>query len=245
MRWPSGRPARGWSRRCRVGAGRRGWPGSCRPCPPSTRSGRHRGRPRPSRDADRLEHGLELRAVPAWPAVTTSDSGRCPASQARCSLVVSPPRDRPRPWSLGSMSWSVLGGSTWTSPFAARRRRAGAPGRRWSRLTRPRISVGDGAGLQLGEQPGPGAVALPGAEQAVAGLPGPVPFRDVAPRRPGADPPADAVDDLPAIPRPPPGRLDRRQHLFQHLPLRLGQITTSHALPNERTRSQTRSRLDL
>ena len=102
-----------------------------------------------------------------------------------------------------------------------------------------------GAGLQLRECVGPAAVALPGTERAVAGLPGPVAVRDVAPGCPGADPPADPVDHLTAIPRRPSGRLDRRQHLFQHLPLRLRQITTSHAQPNERTRSQTRSRTAL
>ena len=39
----------------------------------------------------------------------------------------------------------------------------------------------------------------------------------------------------------PHGWLDRWQHRFQHLPLRLGQITTSHTRPNGRTRSQARS----
>jgi Periplasmic binding protein-like domain len=46
-------------------------------------------RPNPpvTRDADGLEHRLELQAVPAWPAVTISDSGRCPCSQARWETV--------------------------------------------------------------------------------------------------------------------------------------------------------------
>jgi hypothetical protein len=34
---------------------------------------------------------------PRWPAVMTTDSGFWPCSQARWILVVSPPRDRPRP----------------------------------------------------------------------------------------------------------------------------------------------------
>jgi hypothetical protein len=34
---------------------------------------------------------------PRWPAVITTASGFCRCSHARCTLVVSPPRDRPRP----------------------------------------------------------------------------------------------------------------------------------------------------
>ena len=32
---------------------------------------------------------------PRCPAVNTIDNGFCPCSQARCSFVVSPPRERP------------------------------------------------------------------------------------------------------------------------------------------------------
>jgi hypothetical protein len=48
-------------------------------------------------DPDALEHGPELRGIPALPAVITIDSGFCRCSQARCTLLVSPPRERPRP----------------------------------------------------------------------------------------------------------------------------------------------------
>jgi hypothetical protein len=48
-------------------------------------------------DLDALEHGLELRGIPALPAVITINSGFCRCSQARCTVLASPPRDRPRP----------------------------------------------------------------------------------------------------------------------------------------------------
>lgn len=57
------------------------------------------------------------------PAVMTSDIGFCACSTARWSLVVSPPRERPSPWSAGSMK-TPPGGSTWRSPFCRRRPRA-------------------------------------------------------------------------------------------------------------------------
>ena len=69
---------------------------------------------------------------PRWPAVTTIDSGRWPPSTARCSLVVSPPRERPSPWSAGSLS-TPPGSSRCRSPPCERRRRAGGRGRRWCR----------------------------------------------------------------------------------------------------------------
>jgi len=34
---------------------------------------------------------------PHWPGVITIDKGFCRCSTARCSLVVSPPRERPNP----------------------------------------------------------------------------------------------------------------------------------------------------
>jgi hypothetical protein len=97
-------------------AGRRPRPG---PAPgPAPRGCRRR---RPQRTAG---------CRPRWPAVMTINSGRWPCSQARCSLVVSPPRDRPSPWWAGSRSIPP-GGSTWRSPFCAPRPRAGGPTRWW------------------------------------------------------------------------------------------------------------------
>ncbi len=74
---------------------------------------------------------------PRCPAVITTDKGFCPCSTARWILLVSPLRGRPRPWSAGSTKIPP-GGSFWRSPFPPLRRRAGGPGRRWSRRWRPR-----------------------------------------------------------------------------------------------------------
>jgi hypothetical protein len=54
-----------------------------------------------------------------------------------------------------------------------------------------------GQGLQRSQQPLPGAVALPAAEQPVNRLPGTVFRGDVAPRGAGPDPPADPVQQPP------------------------------------------------
>jgi hypothetical protein len=67
-------------------------------------------------------------ASPAWPAVTVRARGRAWPSAARWILVLSPPRERPSAWSVGTFRPSA--------PFSVLRRRAGGPGRRWSRTTR-------------------------------------------------------------------------------------------------------------
>jgi hypothetical protein len=55
-----------------------------------------RGRPGPAlRTAMPASTAANWGLSPRWPAVITIDSGRWPCSQARCTLVVSPPRDRP------------------------------------------------------------------------------------------------------------------------------------------------------
>jgi len=46
------------------------------------------------RDADALQHGLELRGVPPLASRDHDGQRPLPCSQARCTLVVSPPRDR-------------------------------------------------------------------------------------------------------------------------------------------------------
>jgi hypothetical protein len=50
-------------------------------------------------------------------------------SAARWIFAVSPPRERPRAWSVGSPATAA--------PFCGRRRRAGAHARSWSPRTRP------------------------------------------------------------------------------------------------------------
>jgi hypothetical protein len=97
-----------------------------------TRSGRVRGRPAPVRGTRiAFRTGSNCGESPRCPAVMTIDIGFCPCSTARCSLVVRPPRERPRPWSWSSGSVAMPpGGSFCRSPFSAPRRRAGGPGRR-------------------------------------------------------------------------------------------------------------------
>ena len=132
----------------------------------STRSGRVRGRPGPVRGTRmRLSTAWNCGLSPRCPAVITTESGFWPCSQARCSLVVRPPRDRPRPWSAGSCC---------TPPAA---RPADPPfSRPGGVLVRPRDRgvhrhiPGDQPGrirprLQRGQDPRPGPVALPAAEQ--------------------------------------------------------------------------------
>lgn len=86
-----------------------------------------------------------------------------------------------------------------------------------------------GAGLQLSEDPRPGAVALPAPEQAVRGLPRPVPLRYVPPRRTRPGPPPDRVHLVPPCERGRSAALARgRQQRLQHRPLTLGQISPPH-----------------
>jgi hypothetical protein len=124
-----------------------------------TRSGRVRGRPRPprgtrtaSRTTSKTVESLTL------PGVRTTDSGRPRPSTARWTLVVSPPRDRPRACRAagrrGSSSSPVS--SPPGSPFCGRRQHAGGPGYRWSPPTpstpqhRPRHrGPGGRAGVQV------------------------------------------------------------------------------------------------
>src|SRR6266487_161788 len=69
----------------------------------STRSGRVRERPRPILGTRMLlSTAANCGLSPRCPAVTTRDISFWPCSQARCSLLVSPPRDRPKAWSAGS-----------------------------------------------------------------------------------------------------------------------------------------------
>jgi hypothetical protein len=187
-------------------------PGPRPPCP-------SRGTRMPSRTATNC--GLS----PRWPAVMTIDSGRWPCSQARCSLVVSPPRDRPSPWSAGSRSIPP-GGSTWRSPFCAPGRvlvgprdggvHADVPGDQPGRIR---------AGLQPGQELSPGPVALPASKQPVDAGPRPVLGRHVPPRRVGAGPPPHPVDELPSAPGGWAARLlALGEQRLQDGPLRVGQV---------------------
>jgi hypothetical protein len=122
---------------------------------------------------DPLQDRGKLGTVPALPGGITIDSGRWPWSQPSCSLLVSPPRDRPSPWSAGSATHhraSVVAGP----PFA------GASGR----LVRPRdggihadVPTDQpgriGTRLQPGQDLPPGPVALPAPKQPIDRRPWP------------------------------------------------------------------------
>src|SRR5512133_4023395 len=85
-------------------------------------------------------------------------------------------------------------------------------------------------GLQGGEDPLPGAVALPAPTQSVHRLPGPVAGGGVPPWRAGAGAPADPVDELAFAPGGwPAGLLAPGQQRFQSGPLLVGQVSSSHA----------------
>lgn len=64
----------------------------------------------------RPQDDLELRGVAPLPGSDHDGLGFRPCSTARCSLVVRPPRERPRPWSPGSVE-TPPGGSFCRSPF--------------------------------------------------------------------------------------------------------------------------------
>jgi hypothetical protein len=200
----------------------------------ATWSGRFRGRPR--RRGTRIPSSTGSSCVLScrWPAVRRIASGRPRPSAARCSLVVSPPRLRP--------SASSTGG---TSPFFRRRQRLGrggcvaCPGRM---LMRP-----DGGPVDRDHRPddGPDCVrcalqgledllpdplAAPTKQPVVAGLPFPVPLRQITPGGPGAQHPEDPVEDPPMIlvlaaPLP----LGGGQLGFQSFPFLVSQVCACHS----------------
>src|SRR5215203_4770488 len=167
---------------------------------------------------------------PRWPAVNTIDSGRWPCSTARWSLQLSPPRERPRAWSAGSVS-TPPGSSRCRSPLAGPSSvlvsahhggvDADLPGDQPARVR---------LGLQGGEDPPPGAVALPAPKQPVHHLPRAIAGGHVPPWPAGPGPPADPVDQLPLAPRRWPARLlALGQQRLQPGPLLVGQVSSSHA----------------
>src|SRR5262245_19417790 len=137
-------------------------------------------------------------------------SWRCPAvtqmarmvpllSQTRLTLLVKPPRERPRPWSAGSVK-CVAGGPASAGGasgffFRPGGRRVGAA---VGGVEAPQVAL-DAAGAVQGEQervedPGPGAILAPAAKAVVDGLPGAVAGRGVRPGGAGVQVPEDAVD---------------------------------------------------
>jgi hypothetical protein len=180
---------------------------------------------------------------PRCPAVITMDMGFCPYSTARCSLVVRPPRERPRPWSSGSTA-TPPGGSFCRSPFPRSGGVLVGPADGGVDVEVPGDQVlGIGPGLEFGEDALPGAVALPPAEQVVRPAPRPVLGGHVSPRDAGTNPEPYAVDQLPPGPyRWPAGLLALRQQQLQHGPLLVRQISTRHESRSSHTKIHFRHR---
>ena len=121
---------------------------------------------------------------PRCPAVISTDSGLRPCSQARCSFVVNPAPERPNPWSAGSGGPVPPGGSTCRSPFACPGGVLVGAGNGGVDADVPADQPGRiSAGLEPGQDPGLGAVALPAAKQPVDGLPPPVAGGHISPGR--------------------------------------------------------------
>lgn len=88
-----------------------------------------------------------------------------------------------------------------------------------------------GQGLEAGEDPVPGAVSLPSAEQVVDPAPRPLLDGHVSPRHTGPDPEPYAVDQPPPRPERQPPRLRAlRQQRLQCRPLLVREISPTHDL---------------
>lgn len=126
-----------------------------------------------------------------WPGVMTTESGLPLPSQERWTLLLRPPRLRPRASSggCGSPFSGLLGWAVFWLHW-----RVGAPGRRCClRLPPKDLALGVRLALDVGEQPIPGTVPAPSDEAVVASLPRTVAFGHVAPRSAGSQSPQDAV----------------------------------------------------
>ena len=115
-------------------------------------------------------------------------------SQERWSLLVRPPRLRPRA-SSGGCGFPFLR-SAWLGRFLAPLACWCARQMVLSTLTSPdEFALGVCFALNVGEQTLPGTVSMPANEAIVAGLPRTVAFWYVAPGRASPQPPQDAVYD--------------------------------------------------
>lgn len=201
-----------------------------------TASGLRRGRPAPVRgtltpsmtSSDTVE-SLTL------PGVTTTARGRPRPSQARWTLVVSPPRDRPSAWPAVAHAGSSSS-SPDAAPFCGLRRRAGGLGWSWSR-PKPSIS------RFRRDRPGPGPAPAGGprcrpppsgrtahrpsamAHSVPAGHA--MAHRSVTPQHP--------VDHLPVIQPRTPSPVNTGQQRRYPLPCRIRQLTTTHHEINYQT----------
>ena len=180
-------------------------------------------------DLDALEHGLELRGIPALPRGDHDRQRFVPLLAGQVYLAGQPAAGTAQAV-IGRLVIGAAGRLGLQIPLFR------APAARWCARATAGIHghiPGDQPrrirpARQRGHDPPPGAIPLPSAEQPEHPLPRTVPARDIPPRRAGADPRPDPVDQL--LFRPPhrPARLlpPRRQRLRHH-PLRTGQVGTA------------------
>jgi pimeloyl-ACP methyl ester carboxylesterase len=159
------------------------------------------------------------------PAVTRITSGRPPPSTRRCSLLLSPPRLRPRPHPAAVRF-----------PLAVRHARlapcaggvlVGADHAAVHVMHQPvQLTEGVGAAGDLGQQPVEHTQATPAVEAAGDRAPGTKGVGQVPPRRAGAQQPHDRFQDLAVVlVGPAGGRALRGQQRFEHCPSRVGKLT--------------------
>src|SRR4051794_33316265 len=120
--------------------------------------------------------------------------------QTRWTFVPKPPRDRPSAWSGGSWSCASLRPPNHREQLAFFFRPGGdAAGTDDRTIDTPEVVVDETLVIQFvqqrGDHPIPDTVSTPGVEVVEHGLPGPVPFGKITPRRTGVQDPEDPVDD--------------------------------------------------
>ena len=126
----SGPPSPGSCSGSRVVAGRRGSPGAVR-LVRTTLSGRVRGRPGPSRGTRiRSRTGWNCGESPRCPAVITSRHGLLALLDGQVELGGQPARERPSPWSSGSVKTPPGEAPSADPPFARAGRMLVGPGDR-------------------------------------------------------------------------------------------------------------------
>lgn len=170
--------------------------------------------------------GTNCGLSPRCPAVATIDNGFVPLLAAQVQL-----RGQPTTGTAQRVIARLVGHPTgWLGLQVAVRAGTGSvlvrPGTGGVHADIPGDLAGRvGDGLQRGQDPLPGAIALPPAKQRVDRRPGAVVGRNVPPRSTNPDTPPHPVDQPAFIPqRRSPRPLARRQQRFQRCPLRVGEV---------------------
>ncbi len=180
--------------------------------------------------ADLLQYGFELRRVPALPGGHHDRHGLLALLDGQVQLGGEPAARASQPMitRLGEHAARRLLLQVALLPGPGRMMMSAAHRGVDAQVPRDR-TFRIGQGLEPGEDPMPGAVPLPPAEQVVDSAPRPVRDGHVPPRNAGPDPKPYPVDQLPPRPdrrSPRPGPL--RQQRLQHRPLLVREISPTH-----------------